>query len=102
RLHRVVASEQRGRGRRAVSTATAAAASEHQHGSHRDDGQRYVPLRLHGGSVQPKRTYSNSTGWLLMPRGGGAIQFANLPGSTTRPIRDATNARSDAEGNHLS
>ncbi|NBO89875.1 MAG: hypothetical protein EBU77_09510 [Betaproteobacteria bacterium] len=29
-----------------------------------------------------------------MPMAGGAIQLANLPGSTTRPIRLATKARS--------
>src|SRR5690349_20883486 len=37
-----------------------------------------------------------------MPRGGGAIQFANFPGSTTRPISDATNARSDSLGSQRS
>ena len=31
---------------------------------------------------------------------GGAIQFANLPGSTTRPIRLATKARSVSVGSH--
>ena len=28
-----------------------------------------------------------------MPRAGGAIQLANLPGSATRPISEATKAR---------
>lgn len=32
-------------------------------------------------------TYSYSTGLALMPRSGGAIQAAILPGSTTRCIR---------------
>ena len=35
-----------------------------------------------------------------MPITGGLIQFANLPGSTTRPIRLATKARSSAVGSH--
>ena len=33
--------------------------------------------------LQDSRTYSNSMGWPLMPRGGGAIQLANWPGSIT-------------------
>ena len=33
---------------------------------------------------------------------GGAIQLANLPGSTTRPISEATKARSVSEGSHSS
>src|SRR5258706_13169801 len=51
---------------------------------------------------QPKRTYSNATGWLSMPVAGSAIQPANFPGSTTRPMRDATKARSSAVGSHSS
>ena len=39
---------------------------------------------------QLNRTYSKSAACLLMPIGGGAIQFAYLPVSTTRPISDAT------------
>ena len=37
-----------------------------------------------------------------MPMTGGAIQLAHLPGSTTRPMSDATNSRSSALGSHLS
>ena len=37
-----------------------------------------------------------------MPMTGGAIQLANLPGSTQRPIRLATKARSVAEGSQVS
>src|SRR6185436_3771423 len=40
---------------------------------------------------QLKRTYSKLAGWLLMPRCGGAIQLANLPGSITAgPISEVT------------
>jgi len=36
-------------------------------------------------------TYSKSAGWPLMPRAGGAIQWANLPGSTTAgPMSEVT------------
>ena len=38
--------------------------------------------------AQP-RTYSNSNGWPLMPRVGGAIQPAILPGSCTGFISDS-------------
>ncbi|CUJ14422.1 Uncharacterised protein [Achromobacter xylosoxidans] len=31
---------------------------------------------------------------------GGAIQLANLPGSVTRPISEATNSRSSGVGSH--
>jgi hypothetical protein len=42
--------------------------------------------------AQLKRTYSKFNGCRLTPRIGGAIQFANLPGSITRPvISDCTN-----------
>src|ERR1022692_448081 len=72
-----------------------------------------LPQHLHHGSAcahlvprqlraQLKRTYSKSSGWLSMPRAGGAIQLANLPGSTTRPISDATNARSAGLGSQRS
>src|SRR5207237_9610912 len=39
------------------------------------------------GSSYPSRTYSKSTARPLTPRAGGAIQLANLPGSTTGCIR---------------
>jgi len=45
-------------------------------------------------AIQLKRTYAKSSGWRLIPSGGGAIQFAYLPGSVTQRITDATNARS--------
>src|SRR5437868_4436938 len=47
-----------------------------------------------------KRTYSKSTGCRSMPVAGGAIHPANLPGSTTRPMSEATNARSPSLGSH--
>ena len=40
---------------------------------------------------QLNRTYSKSAAWLLMPRAGGAIQWAYLPGCTTAgPISEVT------------
>ena len=43
-------------------------------------------------------TYSWSTGRLLMPRSGGAIQPAILPGSITRCMSECTKARSSSLG----
>src|SRR5207302_4312955 len=60
------------------------------------DGQ--LPREAYGrvtrdtAAAQLNRTYSNSIGRLLIPRAGGEIQLANLPGSTTRPMNDVTNA----------
>src|SRR5262245_31109610 len=75
------------------------------------NGKRGEIVRAHGGEgttgpaygradsrndervFQLNRTYSKSSGWLLTPVRGGAIQLANLPGSTTRPDISAwTNA----------
>ncbi len=47
-------------------------------------------------------TYSYSTGLALMPRSGGAIHAAILPGSVTRFIRLLTNAVSAGVGSHWS
>jgi hypothetical protein len=47
-------------------------------------------------------TYSYSSGLALMPRSGGAIQAAILPGSVTRFIRLLTNAVSAGVGSHWS
>ncbi len=46
--------------------------------------------RAEGLVNQLNRTYSKSAACLLMPIGGGAIQLAYLPASTTRPINEAT------------
>jgi hypothetical protein len=35
-----------------------------------------------------------------MPARGGEIQWANFPGSTTRPMSDCTNSRSASVGSH--
>ena len=43
-----------------------------------------------GGGRAQGFTYSKSAAWLLMPRSGGAIQPANLPGSVTGRMSDFT------------
>src|SRR5271154_5284594 len=43
-----------------------------------------------------QRTYSKSTGCLLMLKVGGAIQWAKAPREVTRPINEATKARSSS------
>jgi hypothetical protein len=45
-------------------------------------------------------TYSKPPGLLSMPIRGGAIQLANLPGSTTCFIRLPMNAPSSLDGSH--
>ena len=59
-------------------------------GERRRRRSRSSRRRSRPGYAQLNRTYSKFTGWRLMPMTGGAIQLANLPGSTTRPIRLAT------------
>ncbi len=49
-----------------------------------------VTVEVGSQANQLKRTYSKSAACLLMPIGGGAIQLAYLPVSTTRPINEAT------------
>src|SRR4029079_14994744 len=51
-------------------------------------------------SAHANLTSSKSIACLLMPIGGGAIQPANLPGAVTRPMSNATNARSSGVGSH--
>ena len=51
---------------------------------------RFALLRMRW-VPQLNLTYSKSAGWPLMPRCGGAIQLANLPGSMTAgPISEVT------------
>ena len=59
--------------------------------------QRLQPAcvpQAQAGSLFPGQlnlTYSKSAGWLLMPRAGGAIQWANLPAWVTAgPINEVT------------
>src|SRR5438876_12425986 len=60
-------------------------------------------LPAHDGSHQAASfTYSKSPGLLSMPTRGGAIQLANLPGSTTWRIRLWMKSPSSFEGSHLS
>src|SRR5882672_1980748 len=57
------------------------------HAERRAQVPRGDRLGCHSCPSYPSRTYSKSTGRPLTPRAGGAIQLANLPGSTTGCIR---------------
>src|SRR5438445_11777925 len=60
-------------------------------------------LPAHDGSHQAASfTYSKSPGLLSMPTRGGAIQLANLPGSTTCFIKLWMKSPSCVDGSHLS
>jgi hypothetical protein len=63
-----------------------------------DNAARCHPLPQGERGFQCRCTYSYSTGMLLMPRSGGAIQLAILPGAVTRCIRLLTKARSFSDG----